>query len=270
MRTVAHLSDLHFGRHEPAIADAIVAKLGEVGPDLTVISGDLTQRARRREFAAARDFVGRLRPPVLIVPGNHDVPLYDVARRFWRPLARYRRYICDDLQPLFVDQQIAVLGINTARSATFSNGRISYAQAAAIRATFSQLPDDRFRILVAHHPLMAPPGRPGLAVVGRAATAIAAAAAAGVQLVLAGHHHHAFMADLAGFHLAMDRSILIVEAGTAMSLRRRGEPNSFNLIEIAPERLSCTVQVWGGDRFIGGEAAAYSLADRRWTPLPQP
>src|SRR5687767_83793 len=128
MTTIAHLSDLHFGRHDPVLADVLVTQLGKTRPDLIVISGDLTQRARRSQFAAARDFLRRLPGPVLIVPGNHDVPLYDVMRRFLQPLGRYRRYICADLEPFFCDSQIAVLGINTARSATFSNGRISYEQ----------------------------------------------------------------------------------------------------------------------------------------------
>jgi 3',5'-cyclic AMP phosphodiesterase CpdA len=268
MRTIAHLSDLHFGSHDPVLAEALAAGLRESVPDLVIISGDLTQRARRSQFEAARDFFRQLPTPLLAVPGNHDVPLYDVARRFLQPLDRYRRYICPELQPFFCDAEIAVLGLNTARSATLSNGRISYRQATALRARFADVPADRFRILVSHHPLMPPPDSPDLPVVGRAAMAVEAAGEAGIQLVLAGHHHHAFTADLAGHHLAMNRSMLIVEAGTAISLRRRGEPNSYNLLTIAPGCVDCVVQLWRGDRFAPAAAVSYALVDGRWRREP--
>ena len=266
VKRIAHLSDLHFGRHDPILAEALVAQLQAAPPDLTVISGDLTQRARRRQFAAAHAFLSRLPQPLLTVPGNHDVPLYDVTRRFLRPLARYRRYVCRNTEPAYADEKIAVLGINTARSATFSNGRISYAQADAIRAHFLRLPADRMRILVAHHPLMAPPAVPDLKIVGRTAMALEAIGEAGVHLVLSGHYHHPFTADLASVHTAMRRSVLIVEAGTAISLRLRDEPNSYNLIELTGARLRCTVRAWDGATFADAESVAYDLVEGRWVP----
>lgn len=265
MRTIAHLSDLHFGRHDPLLAQGVVDALTRLRPDLIAISGDLTQRARRTQFAAARQFIASLPAPVLVVPGNHDVPLYDFPRRFLSPLGRYQRYISSDLKPVFIDSEIAALGVNTARSATFSNGRISYEQADEIGAVFEAVPPDRFRIVVAHHPLMPPPDAPDLPVVGRAPMAVEALAASGVHLVLAGHHHHAFNADLAQHHLALQRSILIVEAGTTISLRRRDEANSFNLIEVEPGRLACTVQVWHEDCFIPLDTASYRLHGKTWT-----
>src|SRR5205814_7363149 len=95
---------------------------------MVAISGDLTQRAKRHEFAAAKAFLARIPFPQLVVPGNHYIPLYDLGRRFLRPLNRYRRYITENLSPLFVDDELAVLGVNTARSATVKNGRISLKQ----------------------------------------------------------------------------------------------------------------------------------------------
>lgn len=264
MKTIAHLSDLHFGRHDPLIAKALSAMLRDSPPDLTVISGDLTQRARRRQFAAAHAFLKTLPPPLLIVPGNHDVPLYDVARRFLRPLARYRRYIARDLMPFYADAEIAVLGINTARSATLSNGRFSLHQADHIRETFRRVPAERLRILVAHHPLMPPPRFPDLPIVGRAKMALRAIAEAGVRVVLCGHHHQAFAAELNPGHLAAGHAVLIIEAGTAISLRLRGEPNSFDLLEVAHDRLTCTPQVWQGAGFVAGQAADYTLVDGDW------
>ncbi len=167
MRTIAHISDLHFGRHDETAAERLLADISAVRPDLLVITGDLTQRARHSQFAAARAFLEKLPRPVIVIPGNHDVPLYDVIERFVGRLARYRRYICDELQPFFADDEIALLGLNTARSAAFSNGRISFRQAAAIKSVFAQMPASRLRILAIHHPLAVPAvggrSRPGRA-----------------------------------------------------------------------------------------------------------
>ena len=122
MRTLAHLSDLHFGRVERGVLDALRERLWQVQPDLVVVSGDLTQRARARQFREARAFLDTLPQPQLVVPGNHDVPLYNVLARFLAPLAGYRRFVAEDVEPSFVDEEIAVLGLNTARSFTWKGG----------------------------------------------------------------------------------------------------------------------------------------------------
>src|SRR5690242_8777714 len=101
MRTILHLSDLHFGRTDPALIDPLLAAAREIAPDVVVVSGDLTQRARRAEFAAARAFLDALPSPQIVIPGNHDVPLYDVFSRFFRRLDRYQRTITEDLEPFF-------------------------------------------------------------------------------------------------------------------------------------------------------------------------
>ena len=153
MARIAHLSDVHFGMPVAVVAGA-EAWLAEHRPDLVVISGDFTQRARVEQYREAGAFLDRLEGAglkTLGVPGNHDVPLYDVVRRFARPLARYRRYIDDDL-PWFESDRLAVLGINTARSLTIKDGRISRAQMELIRSRFADVPDDRTRVLVTHHP----------------------------------------------------------------------------------------------------------------------
>ena len=125
MTTVAHISDLHFGREEPRVAEGLLADLSGLRPRLVVLSGDLTQRARRRQFAAARDFLARIEAPPLIVPGNHDIPLFDVARRFLRPLHRFRDYISRDVDPLFCVNDRAVLMPSTISSSSRCSGRRS-------------------------------------------------------------------------------------------------------------------------------------------------
>src|SRR5579859_4560786 len=100
MKTIAHLSDLHFGRLDQPVARGLVDDLSERHPTLLVVSGDFTQRARPRQYGAARDYLKGLPGPQLVVPGNHDVPMFDVVRRFLFPLNRYRQYISPDLTPV--------------------------------------------------------------------------------------------------------------------------------------------------------------------------
>ena len=125
MTTLAHISDLHFGAESPEVVEGLVEDLASIEPSLLVVSGDLTQRARRKEFAAARLFLDRIPSLRLVVPGNHDIPLFDLVRRFASPLARFRRYIDPDVDPFFSTDTVAVLGMNTARSNTWKDGRVS-------------------------------------------------------------------------------------------------------------------------------------------------
>ena len=264
MRTIAHISDLHFGRHDETAAERLLADISEAKPNIVVVTGDLTQRARHRQFAAARAFLERLPRPVVVIPGNHDVPLYDIIERFVGRLARYRRYICDELQPFFADDGIALLGLNTARSAAFSNGRISYGQTAAIKSVFAEVPANRLRILAMHHPLAVPVTAGDLAPVGRAAMVRRALTEAGVRMVLSGHYHRAYSGDLPGSDLVSNGSILFIQAGTAISTRLRGEPNSYNLLYIEPTAVTCTVRAFAGRDFADAETARYALIGERW------
>src|SRR5213593_2266921 len=133
MRTLVHLSDLHFGRVDEQIIEPLISAVTQINPDLVAVSGDLTQRARSQQFREARAFLDALPQPQIVVPGNHDVPLHNVFSRFLQPLAKYRRYISEDLQPFFQDEEIAVLGVNTARSLTLKGGRINEEQVAWMR-----------------------------------------------------------------------------------------------------------------------------------------
>src|SRR6476646_6847435 len=148
MARLVHLSDLHFGAHDEDLVEAVERKADELKPDLIVISGDFTQRARTEQFKEACHFLEKLREAgheVLGVPGNHDVPLYDVLRRFLSPLTRYRRFIDETLCPFVEIDGLAVLGINTARSLTFKNGHISHEQIDFIRRSFEGTDPDKPR-----------------------------------------------------------------------------------------------------------------------------
>jgi 3',5'-cyclic AMP phosphodiesterase CpdA len=267
MRTIAQISDLHFGRHDPEVVEGLLAELLDPAPDLVVVSGDLTQRARRREFRQARAFLDRITAPVVAIPGNHDVPLYDVARRFLRPLARFRRYVSADPIPCYADAEIAVLGLNTARSLTLKNGRVSVEQMDAIRHAFGRPPGARFRVLVTHHPIVVA-GDPDQEPVGRWRGALGAVAETGVRLLLSGHYHHAYVGS-AATRLAAGGAILVVHAGTAVSRRTRRETNTYNRIRVDTDgMLSLEVRAWNidGGGFKTERTAAYRLLGDHWAP----
>ena len=269
MARLIHLSDLHFGAHEPRLVDAVAERIDEEKPDLVVISGDFTQRARTEQFKEACEFLDRLREAghdVLAVPGNHDVPLYDVFRRFLSPLTRYKRYIDDTLCPVHELPGVTVVGINTARSLTFSDGRINEEQMRFIRETFGRANANAMRVLVTHHPLFAlPVGETGEVkrAVGRNELALDAAAESGVDMLLAGHHH------TASTHSARDLvtragPALVVQAGTATSVRLRDEEQSFNRIDIEGESVTLTLQRWKDDKFESSSEQRYEREGDHW------
>ena len=269
MARLLHLSDLHFGAHDPRLVEAVEQRVHEEKPDLVVISGDFTQRARTEQFREACQFLERLREAghdVLGVPGNHDVPLYDVLRRFFSPLTRYKRFIDDELCPMHELPGATVLGINTARSLTFKDGRISHEQMEFIRDTFERTDPKAMRILVTHHPLFALPVGDGPELgkaIGRQELALDAIAECGVDLLLAGHNHRA------SAHNARDLatragSSLVIQAGTATSVRLRDENQSFNRIDINGDTVVLTLECWTGESFKPSDAQSYRLEGDHW------
>lgn len=266
MRTLAHISDLHFGRIDPRVVEGLLADLMERRPDLVIISGDLVQRAKRSMFREAQAFLERLPFPYLVVPGNHDIPVYNILRRFLDPFRTYKRYISRDLSPLHVDAEIAVLGLNTARSVIldFSHGRINRAQIARIREVFDELPPHVFKIVFTHHPFLPPPDAPKTRLVDRHKLALPALEACGVDLLLAGHLHRAYSGELATFHTQVARSILVAQASTATSTRLRDEANAYNIITVAMPELTLEVRSWTGEAFERGPVSTYSKTEHRW------
>jgi 3',5'-cyclic AMP phosphodiesterase CpdA len=267
MARLVHLSDLHFGAHDPRLVEAVERKIAKAKPDLVVISGDFTQRARIEQFQEACRFLERLRDAgqeVLAVPGNHDVPLYDVLRRFLSPLTRYMRYVDDTLCPLQEIRGATVLGINTARSLTFKDGRISEDQIRFIRQTFDRADPDATRVLVTHHPLFALQVGDSIApAVGRSELALDAVGDAGVDLLLAGHNHQA------SIHSARDLVTragpsLVIQAGTATSTRVRDQDQSFNRIEVDGPNVTVAVESWNGSDFIAKDAQRFEQHEGQW------
>ncbi|MCE5241848.1 MAG: metallophosphoesterase [Syntrophobacteraceae bacterium] len=230
------------------VARGLVRDLDLVKPDVVVVSGDFTQRGTSLQYRQAREFLKRIHFPIIAVPGNHDVSLFNLYRRFLLPLERYKKFISEDLAPFYLDDEVVVLGINTARSLTWKNGRISREQMELIRSRFCPLPRDRFKVLVTHHPFLAPPGGYG-SVVGRAEMMFERVNGCSPDLALAGHFHMSYSGETRAVYTAHEGSSLVVQAGTAISRRVRGERNAYNHLRVGGGEVVLTVRMWDGSRF---------------------
>jgi 3',5'-cyclic AMP phosphodiesterase CpdA len=269
MRKLVHLSDLHFGRVDYTVVEPLIGTVNEMKPHVVAVSGDLTQRARSHQFAEARKFLDQLPGPQIIVPGNHDVPLYNIFQRFAQPLTKYRRHITDDLEPFYADDEVAILGINTARSLTTKYGRINERQIESIRARMCAFRDDMTKVIVTHHPFDLPEGHDQDELVGRAELAMQALASCGADLLLAGHLHVGHTGQTAERYKIEGHSALVISAGTATSTRSRGEANSFNLIRIHNPYVKVERYSWqpGTERFVPSSSESFEHTDTGWKRL---
>ncbi|WP_146590913.1 metallophosphoesterase family protein [Puniceibacterium confluentis] len=225
MTRIVHLSDLHFGRDRPELLEPLVAHVNGLEPDLVLVSGDFTQRARNHQFSAARAFINRLQAQTLAVPGNHDTPLDNLYMRLMRPWVRFRRHIARDLEPCVMGTEFVVVGLNTTDPLAWQRGRL---RRSSLRRACAFLSDDRAQdkigIVMMHHP----PEHDtdvGKRLMRGADDGLLRLRDCGADIVLCGHLH---AWRVAPFRAA--RSLLLVQAGTGLSNRVRGEPNDLNLL----------------------------------------
>lgn len=247
------------------LVDPLTAAVRAIQPDLVVVSGDFTQRARASQFRRARELMAALPGPQLGIPGNHDVPLYNFLSRFLRPLVHYERNITRDLQPRYIDAEMVVIGVNTARSLTLKRGRINEGQVARACATFRAEGKGRIKVLVTHHPFDPPESRIEDRV-GRAAMAMRRLDECGVDLLLAGHSHTGDTGHTTSRYSATGRSTLLVQAGTVTSTRLRGQANSFNVLRIDAGRIAVEVRAWrpASSSFEPTDRREYALMNQGW------
>ena len=258
---ISHLSDLHFGRHDDALAGGLAAEIASQSPDLVVVSGDFTQHGTTEEFQLARAFLDALPAPFLAVPGNHDIPAINFIRRFLAPYGLYRDHIAQQLEPFLSTEGVAIAGINTARRMrlefNWSHGSISRGQLRSLERRFEAADPDAIRVVVAHHPLLEPEATVSVPMrrVDRVDLALRTFSRLGVRLVLSGHFHlsyvrrHEHAGELApgtftGTREAAAAPILVTQASSTISTRLRGEPNAYNLIDIADGVITVTVREW--------------------------
>lgn len=264
MRLIVHLSDLHFGRVDNALLEPLRLKLKALKPHLVVVSGDLTQRARLNQFREARAFLETLPGPQLVVPGNHDVPLYNVFKRFGAPLGNFRRIMGEETEPAYIDEEIAVVGVNTARAFVFKGGRINEEQVARVREAICGLPESVTKILVTHHPFDAPEEGDHGQIVGRARMALERLADCGADVLLSGHLHEAHVSNTAERYKIAGLNALVVQAGTAISERTRDSDNSFNVLRVKPAHLEVDRYTWTGRGFERDARQAFHHDGKGW------
>ncbi len=231
MTLLLQISDPHFGTERPAVVEALLRLAAEEKPDLAVLSGDITQRARRTQFAAARAFVDRLGAmPVLAVPGNHDIPLFNVFARVLRPYANHRRAFGADLEPVFESRDLLVIGLNTARVSRHTDGEVSATQIERVARRLLRASPAQLRVVVMHHPVASVTPEDTRNLLHGREAAIRRWAQAGIDLIVGGHIHLPYVLPLAS-RMDIARPVWAVQAGTAVSTRMRARiSNSVNLI----------------------------------------
>ncbi|AWP92173.1 metallophosphoesterase family protein [Bordetella holmesii] len=259
MTRVLHISDTHFGTVHESTQRALLDMVQLTAPDLVLIGGDVTQRARRTQFAAARRFVQNLQRPVLVVPGNHDIPLFNLAARVFNPYGNYRRALGVNLEPVFEDERLMVIGVNSTHPSRRKDGRVSAAQVQRVVHRLHGARDAQLRIVLLHHPVRAVEDRDTANLLIGREFAVPAWVDAGADLILGGHIHLPYVVPLAG---RLGRAAWCVQAGTALSWRVRGGiPNSVNLIE-RQAADHCLIRRWDFDASLSRfqEVAAHPLA----------
>ena len=280
MTLLAHISDVHFGREDPELVAGLLSALHREGPDVIVVSGDLTQRARKSQFRAAREFLQRMpHVPYLVVPGNHDVSATNLYDRLARPLKRYRRYITADLSPFLDGADYAIAGINTVRLLARKDGRINRKQVAFACEQVGRAQPGAVRIVVTHHPMDLPLEDLKHALVTRSKMAMRAFSDAGVDLFLSGHLHNGQTVvtstryGVAGSVPRNHRAAVVAQAGTAVSTRTRGEANAWNMIRLNGREPGAEMlveqRVWSavGRHFTAGVVARFQRGEAGWTPV---
>lgn len=252
---IIHISDLHFGRDNHLVTTALLNDINLQSPNLVIVSGDLTQRARKKQFIKAADFFQKISFPKLIVPGNHDVPLFDVTRRFLAPFNRYIRYINKDFFPCYSDDLVTVLGINTAYSFTWKSGRVSASQLQVVAEKFNHL-GEKIRILVVHHPFHE---------IFTNKDYFEKLNEIKLDLILSGHLHQSSARPLSSHVSNLNDKTLLVQAGTAISTRLRKENNSYNLIQLhARDELDITINEFDTDLFIPKKQQKFIKRNGKW------
>jgi 3',5'-cyclic AMP phosphodiesterase CpdA len=248
VRTILHISDVHFGPpHLPRVAEGVLEHIARERPDVVVLSGDLTQRAKPEQFRQAREFVDRIPVPTLVVPGNHDVPLYRVWERAFDPYGAYRRHFSPEMEPVYRDDELLIVGINTAYNWTIKEGRIKLSRLLEVSRLMEQVPESVFKVVVAHHHLIPPPNFGTQRVLANAYEAIDLFSSAGVDLILSGHLHQAYIGNSEEFYPKGRPPVVILHSGTTTSNRGRAgerERNTCNLIRLGDRAMVVSHHRW--------------------------
>ena len=254
MSVLLQISDTHFGTEQPLVVEALVALAAQQRPDIVVLSGDITQRARPAQFRAAKAFVDRLGAPVLAVPGNHDIALFDLWARLTRPYARYTKDFGATLEPVFSSPDLLVIGVNTTRAWRHKHGEVSKAQIDRVATLLTDASSEQLRLVVVHQPAAVNQAEEQSNLLRGHHAALQVWSAAGADLVMGGHIHLPYALALDG----LVRRLWVLQAGTAVSSRTRPEvPNSVNIL-----RWGAASSTAGDQTQTGSEAGKYCVIEQ--------
>ncbi len=273
MSVLLHISDTHFGTEDPVVTEALLQFAMAQKPHLVIVSGDITQRARRAEFTAARSFLDWLGTPALVLPGNHDIPLFNLPARLFWPYDGYRLAFGNRLDPEFANADTLVIGVNTTRWWRHSDGEVSPLQVEVVAARLRQALPEQLRIVVTHQPVHVTKQRDQTNRLHNHESAIRAWSDAGADLILGGHIHLPYFRSLRAQYIDLPREVWAIQAGTAISRRVRFEaPNSVNLLRYLPtQRDRCIVERWdfsAEERAFKLNESLEALLDRHPLPVP--
>ncbi|MBA4142940.1 MAG: metallophosphoesterase [Nitrosospira sp.] len=248
MKPLIHISDPHFGTEQPPVVEALVHLVQDEAPELVVLSGDITQRARRSQFRSAKTFTDRLGvSAVLVIPGNHDIPLFNFLARFFDPYGNYRREFGNDLEPIFESARLLAIALNTTRRYRHTDGEVSKAQIERVASRLEMASANQLRIVITHQPVCVIQVKDETNLLHGYEAAVHRWAAAGADLILGGHIHLPYVCPLHERYVGLRRRVWAVQAGTAVSRRvRHGGSNSINMIryEVSQRQRYCTVERW--------------------------
>lgn len=256
---IAHVSDLHVGAESAAALDSLSGDLHAADVAATVVTGDLTMRARTREFARAKEVIDTFPEPTMVVIGNHDVPLTNLVRRMAGPYDKYRAWVTDDLDPLLDLGVARIRGLGSMPRWRWKSGRISDRQADLVRSTFADAPAGTVRVVALHHP----PSSRDLETLAGAGDFERALVDAQVDVILAGHTHVPTARPLPVAANGRSRTVVEVVAGTATSHRTRGVARSWSLLEIGAGSISVTAHVETGSGWEPRAPQVLSLDEHR-------
>jgi 3',5'-cyclic AMP phosphodiesterase CpdA len=246
MSTLLQISDPHFGTEQPPVVAALLELAYHLKPAVIALTGDITQRARRNQFAAAAQFVTQLpRCPVLAIPGNHDIPLFNLAARAFAPYANFKRAFGPDLEPLHDGEHMLIIGVNTTRPRRHKDGEVSSEQIDGVVARLRTARSQQLRIVAVHQPVHVIRAEDLKNLLHDHEAAVRAWSAAGADIIMGGHIHLPYVRPLSEHFAELPRRTWAVQAGTAVSHRVRHEaPNSVNAIHHDARRLTCEIERW--------------------------
>jgi 3',5'-cyclic AMP phosphodiesterase CpdA len=260
MKKIVHFSDIHFGTEVESACEAFITDINRECPDLVVMSGDVTQRGRTKEYKTAKQFLSRVRFPMVVIPGNHDLPAWNPLKRFFGASSRFQKYISSDMFPFYRDKKIAVLGVNTSRALRWSSGSISAAQVNRIREKFLALPSNLIKVVVLHHNIMPSRGKHGERLLGHAKDFFLGVRDCGIDIVLTGHLHDSYT-NVLSKDTTFGKPLIVSQAGTAVSRRVRNGFNEYNLVHIGDRQVQISIKRLREGNFVVDQIDTYDLLD---------